>query len=561
MSGESLSRLYERLLPGRCADNEGLGGELTVTPEQPPREGPSPDQERMLVEAAQQVAAQLRPSSSEAVTFRLGQGDFQGYDILRELHRGGQGLVYEALQRSTHRKVAIKVILGGSSASEAAQARFEREVRLLASLKHPNIVVIHDSGLSQGCRYFVMDLVLGQHIHEYCRSRALGVFETVRLFRQVVDAVAFAHGRDIVHRDLKPSNILVAEDGIPYVLDFGLAKVTGRMQGESLAAPLSIAGEVLGTLRYMSPEQVGGKLDAVDARTDVHGLGIILYELLAGSHPFDASAGLSRMLQTIRSVDPPAPSRFRPDLDSGLEGIILKALCKEPDRRFPSALEMRQAVDAWLGEQESGSGTPEKASAVRRNTTYKRGLVLAGSLALLTVVLVATNSWRYLHQTGKNEQDPQPAYLRPGSSQAGIPPARTTQPTLDTIPEQSSTLLYVKRNLPLRGLRVQSVPGEDTVRIEGCLLNEAELQILRGRLASIKGKVQLEAKVDPEALRLLIQKALTDAGGRDVRVRLEGRNGAKSLNVQFSGQGASPKLEALAREFVFDKAVIRFRAY
>ncbi|MDM7998829.1 MAG: serine/threonine-protein kinase, partial [Dehalococcoidia bacterium] len=181
-----------------------------------------------------------------------------GYEIVREIHRGGQGVVYEAVQVSTNRTVAVKVMLEGPFVSERARWRFEREVKLIARLRHPNIVVIHDSGIAQKRYYFAMDYVRGEPLDTHIRLSALPTRGIVRIFLQVCDAVSCAHRHGVIHRDLKPSNILVGDDGRPQVLDFGLAK-TADEQREGSGRPLvTMPGQIMGTIRYMSPEQARG---------------------------------------------------------------------------------------------------------------------------------------------------------------------------------------------------------------------------------------------------------------------------------------------------------------
>ncbi|MEP0843595.1 MAG: serine/threonine protein kinase [Phycisphaerae bacterium] len=271
-----------------------------------------------------------------------------GYRIIREIHRGGQGVVYEAVQLSTRRTVALKMLLEGAYAGARARWRFEREVKLIAALRHPNIVVIHDSGITAGHYFFAMDYVRGQPLDTHVRLAAPPLREVVRLFRQICDAVAYAHRRGVIHRDLKPSNVLLNESGTPFVLDFGLAKITGEDIQESRAPAVSVAGHLMGTVRYMSPEQTLGVPEAVDVRTDVYSLGVMLYEVLTGTAPYATNADLAMTFRNIRDQDPPRPSRIRREINSDLETIILKAMAKEPERRYQSAGELAEDLGAWL---------------------------------------------------------------------------------------------------------------------------------------------------------------------------------------------------------------------
>ncbi|MGB0717541.1 MAG: serine/threonine protein kinase [Phycisphaerae bacterium] len=177
-----------------------------------------------------------------------------GYHVLHELHRGGQAIVYQAVQQSTKRKVAIKILLDGKHASPAARRRFEREVELVAQLKHPNIISIFDSGRTDdGYDYCIMDYIRGVPLTQFARNNKLALEDRLKLLATVCDAVKYAHQKGVIHRDLKPSNILVDSEGVPQVLDFGLAK----QLTDSTDSMLSLTGQVVGTLPYMSPEQTG----------------------------------------------------------------------------------------------------------------------------------------------------------------------------------------------------------------------------------------------------------------------------------------------------------------
>lgn len=287
----------------------------------------------------------------------------EGYDIVRELHRGGQGVVYQAVQRRTKRKVAIKVLLGGALASGSARQRFEREIELVAQLKHPNIIAIFHSGESEnGMAYCVMDYVRGVRLDHYVRDNKLPIQDALRIFSHICDAVNYAHQKGVIHRDLKPSNILVDSDGVPKVLDFGLAKQT-ISPAESL---VSMTGQVMGTLPYMSPEQVRGNPDEIDTRTDVYSLGVILYELLTGEYPYPVVGQMAEVLRNISETQPTPPSR-RWTSESGIAGgdtrrfrgkscpindevqtIILRSLAKERDRRYQSAGALARDIKCYL---------------------------------------------------------------------------------------------------------------------------------------------------------------------------------------------------------------------
>ncbi len=281
---------------------------------------------------------------AEASPHGLPASLIQGYQILREIHRGGQGVVYQALQKSTQRKVAIKVLHEGPFAAPRSRARFEREVQILGALNHPNIVNIHDSGRTAGdALYYVMDYVRGQSLREFVRERKLPLAAALELFATVCEAVQHAHVRGIIHRDLKPANILVDSDGRPIVVDFGYGKLLA-----GTADALSLTQDVMGTLAYMSPEQTRGNPDQIDARSDVYSLGVILYELLTGTFPYPVTGNLRDVLENIVHTAPVRPSTVRHQLRADLETIVLKCLNKQPERRYQSAGELAHDLRRYL---------------------------------------------------------------------------------------------------------------------------------------------------------------------------------------------------------------------
>lgn len=331
-----------------------------------------------------------------------GRLQIAGYEVVRELSHGGQGIVYQAIQTSTKRKVAIKLLREGTGASRAARRRFEREIELVAQLRHPNIIAIFDSGsLADGGRFYVMDYVHGQPLDQHVREKKLCLEDTLRLFTVVCEAVQYAHQKGVIHRDLKPTNIIIDTHGAPRILDFGLAK--------TLSAPVeslvSVSQEIVGTLPYMSPEQAGGSGDEIDIRTDVYSLGIVLYQLLTGRLPYPVEGRIPEVLRHITETAPTPPSRGwqretgvgrrethrlrlgECPIDRELETIVLKALAKERERRYQSAGELARDLRHYLaGEPIAARGDSLAYVLWKQSRRYLRQTPVA-ALALLCAIL------------------------------------------------------------------------------------------------------------------------------------------------------------------------------
>jgi tetratricopeptide (TPR) repeat protein len=275
------------------------------------------------------------------------------YEILRAIGAGGMGVVYEARQDRPSRTVALKVMRPGTI-SPSLLRRFEKESELLARLQHPGIAQIFDAGavsMEGGTRpFFAMELIRGVPLNEFVAARRLGTRDCLELFAQVCDAVEHAHQRGVIHRDLKPGNILVDTAGQPKVLDFGIARAT---DSDILLTTLQTdVGQLLGTLPYMSPEQVAGQTDRIDVRSDVYSLGVVLYELMAARLPHDVShRSLPDAASIIRDAEPThlssIDSRFRGDIET----IVAKALEKDPSRRYQSVGALAADIRRHLADQ------------------------------------------------------------------------------------------------------------------------------------------------------------------------------------------------------------------
>ncbi len=302
-----------------------------------------------------------------------------GYEVYREVGRGGMGIVFEALHLRLKRPVALKLIKTGQFAGPAERARFRREAEAAARLRHPNIVQVYDIGESDGCPYLSLEWVDGGNLAE----RFGGAAAPPRLAAQLIEAVAwamhYAHANGVVHRDLKPANILLRSDGTPKVADFGLAKL---LDG---AAGMTHTGDVLGSPPYMAPEQARGDNRAVGPRTDVYALGAVLYELLTGSPAFDGE-NRQATLQRVLGDDPVPPTRRDSRVPRALEDVCLKCLAKDPAGRYDDAGqladELRRYLDGRaLRQTARAPAWPRPAAGERRPHGAMAGLLLA--LALL----------------------------------------------------------------------------------------------------------------------------------------------------------------------------------
>jgi len=311
----------------------------------------------------------------------------EGYEIVEEMPRGGQAVVYKGIHTATKTHVAIKVLLPTLLASARARYYFEREAELIASLDHPNIVGIRDSGIIHHQYYFVMQYIDGQPLEQYVRSEHLSFRDKVMLFNKICTAITYAHQQGIIHRDLKFANILVDRRGEPHILDFGLAKAVGLSQQASDEAVATMTGQLAGTLSTMSPEQAAGRPDLIDVRTDVYSLGIILYRTLTGQYPYEVVGSTLEVLQNIQKTEPTRPRQIIRRFDSDVEAILLTALAKEPAQRYQSVAELQSDIQHWL------DGRPIRVKSI--STTYLLRKIIARHrytstvAALLLLIILA----------------------------------------------------------------------------------------------------------------------------------------------------------------------------
>jgi len=301
-------------------------------------------------------APSLSPSKPRG-TAEIGPPQLPGYEIIGDIHRGAQGIVYQAVETSSGRVVAIKVMRQDVFTSSRDVIRFEREVEILGQIEHPNIVRIHTSGVSAGRFYFVMDYIAGEPLDAFVQQAHPPMRRTLELFATICEAVHAAHVRGVIHRDLKPSNIRVDPDGTPFVLDFGLAKFTEQARDRDVTH----TGQFIGSLPWASPEQVRGQPKDVDIRSDVYALGVILYQILTGQFPYEIAGNTREVLEHILHSEPSRMRPLRREIDGELETIAFKCLRKEPERRYQNAGELGRDIRHYL------AGRPIEA---KRDSTF-----------------------------------------------------------------------------------------------------------------------------------------------------------------------------------------------
>lgn len=332
--------------------------------------------------------------------------DVGAYRIVRVLSSGGMGVVFEAEQSAPRRRVALKM-MKLDLISENALRRFRYEAEVLAQLRHPCIAQIYDTGVHvTGDRvrrelpWIAMEFVPGgRTILEYADERGLAIDDRVCLFIRVCDAIHHGHVKGVIHRDIKPDNVMVDEDGTPKVIDFGVARASAAEL--HLTDPRTETGRIVGTLQYMSPEQVAGRAASLDVRSDVYGLGVVLYELLTASLPYDLS---SRPIHEVARVISESPPDRPKTLASDLQTIILKALEKEPERRYESAAHLARDLERFLEHEPVEARPPSVRYQLRMLARRNRSLVAAALLVFVAAIAATLVSVSYAVAARRSEK-------------------------------------------------------------------------------------------------------------------------------------------------------------
>ncbi|MBI5864698.1 MAG: serine/threonine protein kinase [Planctomycetes bacterium] len=339
---------------------------------------------------------QLRRAVAPRTGLRIGQ-----FELLGEIRRGAQGVVVRARQPHTQRTIALKRLAHGSWSTPQERFRFDREVEAAVALSHPNIVAVYGVEQVDGQPLLAMEWVEGKPIDQWARRGREGEPRPKAVlldaFLRVCDAVHHAHQRGVIHRDLKSGNILMSAEPTPQpkVLDFGLAK---RFDSTAPSARLTASGDFLGTPAYAAPEQLTTP-SAVDVRTDVYALGVILFELLTGRLPFVADQGVATLFDQIRQAQPPPPSRIAALADGDLDAIVLKAMAREPQRRYPSVDALAADLRRYLAREPIEARRGQRWYALRKALRrYWIGMTIVGAFVLLAGAAALALSLMYAQQ-------------------------------------------------------------------------------------------------------------------------------------------------------------------
>ncbi len=347
---------------------------------------------------AQAAAQASTAASSEHAPARIPE-QIGHYRIKRIIAAGGMGVVYEAIQEHPKRTVALKIVKQGI-ASRSALRRFEYESQILARLRHPGIAQVYEAGMhddgSGGVPFFAMEYIpAARDLIDYARSKDLTVRQRLELFNKVCDAVHHGHQKGIIHRDLKPANILVDSSGNPKIIDFGVARATDS----DLAMPTlqTDVGQLVGTVQYMSPEQINADPHDIDTRSDVYALGVVLYKLLTQKLPYDVSGTvIYEATRMVREEQPRKLSTHDRHLRGDIETIVLHALEKDRDRRYQSAIELSSDIKRYMDNRPIHARPPSMVYTFR--TFVKRNKIGVGAVAAIFVALVSgivTTSWQW----------------------------------------------------------------------------------------------------------------------------------------------------------------------
>jgi serine/threonine protein kinase/tetratricopeptide (TPR) repeat protein len=469
--------------------------------------------------------------------------NIEGYEITRCLGRGGMGAVWHAIQLNTKREVAIKTITGEKLASEHVRQRFQREIELAARLEHPNIAQIYESGMSEGAYYYALQLIDGISFSEY----AAGLDDDrdrILLIRKTAAALNYAHQKGVIHRDLKPDNILVSADGEPHILDFGLAKEVFVDQAQIASSQsLTIDGTISGTPAYMSPEQARGDREVMDVRTDVFALGVMFYEVLTGEVPFSARDGLYEWMQRLMTEEAPRPRQIKPTIDPEIEAIVLRALEKDAEKRYGSAVALAEDIDRYL------NGDPVLATThtwtyllKKRVIKYRIPLGIAAGLIILSVAAVI----QYIVSLDREKTRAQSAETRAQDLLVKAEEARSQANAAQTIAEQAQHQAEEVSDFLMEALQSPhpEISGKAVTMAE--TLDRAREWLDQGYNGSPQSRARLLWAIGQSYNGLASYEKAEQAFGPALKIYEEAL-GSQHLNTQLVQQGLALALQSQGR--------------
>ena len=446
------------------------------------------------------------------------------YELLEQLGQGGMGAVWRA-RGPDGREVALK-LLRGAGAPAATRIRFGREARVLTRLRHPHVVQVFDAGVAGETPYLALELVPGGASLQ-ARLDKWGPFppaEAVAIARRLAGALDHVHGQGLLHRDLKPANVLLRPDGQPLLTDFGLARDLLLPDG------LTVSGQQLGTPGYWSPEQARGEVQRIGPRSDLYGLGAVLYALLTGEPPHGAPETIQAVLAAAERLPPP-PSSRRPGLDPALDALCLRCLAVEPEARLGSARELEEALAAWEAARAGGVVGP------------RRGGLVGGAVAAL-VLAAGALGWLLLVAGGPPAAprqplpaSPTPAPGEPGPAPAPAPPspAPPSPAPSDTQRQEAARLAELGWSQQQRGDRAQALETHTRAlaldpTCERALLGRALVHQMLGRPEAAREDAQRAARAHPLSAVAWCQLGMIEAAAGDAEAALSNYERALGLD-------------------------------
>ncbi len=473
------------------------------------------------------------------------------YTILERIAKGGMGIVYKARHPDLDRFFAVKLLTAKVAQSEEAMARFQREAKIAARLDHPNIVRVHDAGTEDGgAPYLVMDFIAGPTLEKLVKEEGVGVRKAAQVARSLALALHHAHERGIVHRDVKPDNVILeADTGEPKITDFGIVK---DLQGDEDERKLTQTGFTLGSPCYMSPEQAAGKHDVVGPASDVYSLAATLYQMLTGVPPFDGDSIHAIMMKVV-TQDPEPVRKKNAAVPQDLESICMKALEKEPGRRYASAKAFADDLACFLAEEPTLAKPPNLFTKMRRRLRRHRGGVVMIGIALTALGVVLGMAWR--EQEERRLQAVERLGLTLAAADECLDVAeRTVEPTeqrkayYDALLHLEDALRQAPGHAPALDRKRRAVLALGDHLVESGEASFAEFVFRIGE--SVAEPAEIASRIEAARLNQWLELAgkAEATGDIDEALRLYKEGQTKLREAGYSGRRLDPKVADLERQ-------------